>query len=78
MQLASWWLRRVVWSSSTAIAHPQALWVTHHAADLAASKLLCIGSADFLEALGVNINMNNERTTVVVNTCGFGFLFAQL
>jgi len=36
-----------------------------------------VGSADFLEALGVNINMNNERTAVVVNTCGFGFLFAQ-
>lgn len=36
-----------------------------------------VGSADFLEALGVNINMDNDRTTAVVNQCGFGFLFAQ-
>ncbi|MDD3884498.1 MAG: anthranilate phosphoribosyltransferase [Gallionella sp.] len=34
------------------------------------------GSADVLEALGVNINLTPEQTAVCVDRAGFGFMFA--
>jgi anthranilate phosphoribosyltransferase len=35
------------------------------------------GSADVLEALGVNINMGPEALANSIKECGFGFMFAQ-
>ncbi len=34
------------------------------------------GSADVLEALGVNINLTPEQTVLCINQVGFGFMFA--
>ncbi len=34
------------------------------------------GSADVLEALGVNINLTPEQTARIINQVGFGFMFA--
>jgi anthranilate phosphoribosyltransferase len=34
------------------------------------------GSADVLEALGVNVNLTSEQVTECVNTIGIGFMFA--
>ena len=34
------------------------------------------GSADILEALGININMNKEQAQMCLNEVGIGFLFA--
>jgi anthranilate phosphoribosyltransferase len=36
------------------------------------------GSADVLEALGVNINLNSEQVSECVNKLGIGFMFAPL
>eukprot|EP00045_Choanoeca_perplexa_P004817 m.40835 g.40835 ORF g.40835 m.40835 type:complete len:887 (-) comp12783_c0_seq1:89-2749(-) len=35
-----------------------------------------IGSADFLEAFGANINLDAAQTASVIDRCGYGFLFA--
>eukprot|EP00040_Diaphanoeca_grandis_P036257 m.230570 g.230570 ORF g.230570 m.230570 type:complete len:1104 (+) comp33583_c0_seq1:63-3374(+) len=36
-----------------------------------------VGSADFLEALGANIDLDGEQTAKVIEGCGYGFLFAR-
>lgn len=36
-----------------------------------------VGSADFLEALGVNIELNGNEVKEVLEACGFCFLYAQ-
>lgn len=33
--------------------------------------------ADFLEALGANLDLPNDKVAQVIDQCGFGFLFAQ-
>mmetsp|Transcript_127600 Transcript_127600/g.190214 ORF Transcript_127600/g.190214 Transcript_127600/m.190214 type:complete len:1356 (-) Transcript_127600:29-4096(-) len=37
-----------------------------------------VGSADFLEALGVNISLNSSRVSALLSENGFAFLFAPL
>jgi len=36
-----------------------------------------IGSADFIEALGANILIDNKKTSQILEECGFAFLFSQ-
>jgi len=36
-----------------------------------------VGSADFMEALGANIFIDNNRTSQIIEELGFGFLFSQ-
>jgi len=36
-----------------------------------------VGSADFLEALGADLECSNEEVARVIDGCGYGFLFAQ-
>lgn len=35
------------------------------------------GSADMLEALGINLNLSNENSAKMLEDCGFTFMFAQ-
>jgi len=37
-----------------------------------------VGSANFIEALGANIRLDNVQVAKVVDDCGFAFLFAQV
>ena len=48
--------------------------VAKHGNRAASSKC---GSADVLEALGARIDLGGEQVANVINSCGFGFLFAQ-
>ena len=48
--------------------------VAKHGNRAASSKC---GSADVLEALGARIDLGGEQVAKVINSCGFGFLFAQ-
>jgi len=36
-----------------------------------------VGSADFLEGMGANINLDGAQTAKVIEGCGYGFLFAR-
>lgn len=48
--------------------------VAKHGNRAASSKC---GSADVLEALGARIDLGGDQVANVINSCGFGFLFAQ-
>jgi anthranilate phosphoribosyltransferase len=49
--------------------------VAKHGNRAASSKC---GSADVLEALGVNINLTSEQVSACIEAAGFGFMFAPL
>ena len=58
---------------SAIIAAAAGVKVAKHGGRSVSSKC---GSADVLEALGVNVNLNNLEIAAIVNKIGIGFMFA--